>query len=339
MTVYRPITTKEALARGVSRQQLQREYDQITTSVWLPKREDGRPHTMRTRVLAHHRARPHKAFTSWAALTMHGLQWWVDDIPTVTLASAESRRSRKQPRGSLTPDEEVIPTETVLTTPDANEPTVQAVELTEALVSALRSIKKKNVTWYVVSIEEWSGEEIRAIQLIDAVRRLKRSLRFQEVELVARGRLHARWLRKVWNASDPGAESPMESVLRLIMAGVQIANYKPTWESQVPVFSDGGTDSRSPAGGRPWVTVIDLFCRALKIALFYDGAHHRVNQQFQWDTKVAAFLQSHGYVVLRVTSDMVRDSATLRTVVMQLMLRAMNERTGQNLLGSRSMVR
>jgi hypothetical protein len=85
-----------------------------------------------------------------------------------------------------------------------------------------------------------------------------------DVELLAdrhKGRRGIRRARTVLDLVDPGAESPQETWLRLVV----IRNDFPRPQTQVPLNDEFGV----------LVAVFDLGWEDMKIAMDYEGEHHR----------------------------------------------------------------
>lgn len=104
------------------------------------------------------------------------------------------------------------------------------------------------------------------------------------------GRLHGvRLARAALPWVRVGSDSRVETLLRraLVRAGL------PEPELQV-----------SPAPGAPFTA--DLAYREWRIALQYDGAHHRSPEQQARDARRDAWFQQHGWRVIRVTSEDLR---------------------------------
>ena len=107
---------------------------------------------------------------------------------------------------------------------------------------------------------------------------LRRTGRFKGVRL-AREALH---LVRV------GADSPPETELRLALIEAGL----PEPELQVP----GDPQDR-------FAPIVDLGYRAWRLALQYDGEHHRSREQQARDARRDGWLQDHGWRSLRLTAD------------------------------------
>ncbi|MEU5948285.1 DUF559 domain-containing protein [Micromonospora sp. NPDC047465] len=96
-------------------------------------------------------------------------------------------------------------------------------------------------------------------------------------------------LREVLALAEPLAESPMETRLRLLLldAGLPPATAQ--------------HDVRDAAGR--FVGRVDLAWPGLRVAVEYDGDHHRERTHFRQDVARLNALRAVGWVVLRFTAD------------------------------------
>ena len=89
---------------------------------------------------------------------------------------------------------------------------------------------------------------------------------------------------------DPGAESPQETWLRLLV----IRNGFPRPQTQIPVYDEFGV----------LVAVLDLGWEDMKIAMDYEGEHHRIDRRrFNHDIRKAEAVAELGWVDIRVTAE------------------------------------
>ena len=128
-----------------------------------------------------------------------------------------------------------------------------------------------------------------AVSAIDALANATR-LKVADVALLAdgnrrRGIPHA---RKVLELVDPGAESPKETWLRLLV----IRNGFPPPTTQIPVYDDYGV----------LVAVLDMGWEHIKLALDYEGEHHRNPVRFNKDIRRHDEVTGLGWLDIRVTS-------------------------------------
>ncbi|MBJ7341719.1 DUF559 domain-containing protein [Mycolicibacterium sp.] len=128
-----------------------------------------------------------------------------------------------------------------------------------------------------------------AIPLVDALCNATR-LRVADVLAVADAHPGARGvarLRKALTDVDGGAESPQESRLRLLITGGGL----PRPETQIAF---GDLHIRVDMGWRTW-----------KVAVEYDGIQHWTDRrQRSWDIERIALLEAAGWVVIRVSAEM-----------------------------------
>lgn len=112
-----------------------------------------------------------------------------------------------------------------------------------------------------------------------------------------RGARGIRQLRKVLALHDAGAQSPQETWLRLLV--IKAGFPKP--QTQIPVR----------AGRRTYY--LDMGWPDLKIAVEYDGDHHRTERsQFTWDIVRLEELAALGWIVIRIAAGTPRESIIAR---------------------------
>lgn len=129
------------------------------------------------------------------------------------------------------------------------------------------------------------------VVLGDAVLRRTRTDLDELVRVVraSRGRRGVRALREALPLLEPRTDSPMETRLRLLIVRAGL----PRPVANRDVLVDGG-----------WVARPDLSYPSLKIAIEYDGDHHRTDRQ-QWRNDKARrhVLEEDGWLVLEFTAD------------------------------------
>jgi hypothetical protein len=132
----------------------------------------------------------------------------------------------------------------------------------------------------------------RAVAAIDALARAT-DLKMADVELLAdryRGRRGIRRARVALSLVDAGAESPRESWLRLILLRAGF----PAPQTQIPVSDEYGQ----------LVAVLDMGWEQIKLAVEYDGDHHRTDRrQFNNDIRRAEVLTELDWIDVRVTAE------------------------------------
>ena len=131
----------------------------------------------------------------------------------------------------------------------------------------------------------------KAVAAIDALARATR-LRVADAESLAgryQGHRNIRRARAALKLVDAGAESPRETWLRLLLVE---AGY-PRPQTQIPVYGGYGE----------LVAVLDMGWDDIKVAVEYEGDHHRVDRrQFNKDIRRFESLTTDlGWIVVRVT--------------------------------------
>ncbi|EHB56140.1 hypothetical protein MycrhDRAFT_3334 [Mycolicibacterium rhodesiae JS60] len=100
-----------------------------------------------------------------------------------------------------------------------------------------------------------------------------------------------RRLRAAMKLADGGAESPRETQVRLLLIGAGL----PAPETQIEFFDDYGDV----------VIRVDMGWRRWQVAVEYDGVQHWADgKQRSWDIDRIAILDALGWVVVRVSADM-----------------------------------
>ena len=128
-----------------------------------------------------------------------------------------------------------------------------------------------------------------AVAGIDALARAI-EIKAADVELLARryaGRRGIAQAREAVDLFDPGAQSPKESWLRvvLIQAGL------PRPQTQIPVLNEFGSA----------IAYLDMGWEDVKVAVEYDGEQHRSDRrQYTWDVRRLEMLERLGWIVIRV---------------------------------------
>jgi hypothetical protein len=130
----------------------------------------------------------------------------------------------------------------------------------------------------------------RAVAAIDALARATH-LKTADVELLAeryKGRRGIRNARRVLDLVDPGAESPKETWLRLLV----IRHGFPRPQTQIPVYDEYGA----------LIAVLDMGWEEIKLALDHEGDHHRNPVRFNTDIRRHDSVTELGWTDIRVTS-------------------------------------
>lgn len=131
-----------------------------------------------------------------------------------------------------------------------------------------------------------------AVAIIDALARSTR-LEVPDIELFAQRYPGHRGIRKARTAIDlvdPGAESPKETWLRLLL--IRAGFPRPT--TQIPIYGDYGE----------LIAVLDMGWEEIKVGVDYEGGHHRLSaRQFGHDIRRAEMVAKRGWIDVRITKD------------------------------------
>ena len=146
----------------------------------------------------------------------------------------------------------------------------------------------------------------RRLNLKDAVKRIDAlmnatQLKVVEIESVIEGHPGVRGigkLRKTLSLVDGGAESPYESLTRLMLVGAGL----PRPQTQLPVFDEFGFV----------VAYLDMGWPEYRVGVEFDGAQHWTDaRQRSRDVERLADLEALGWTIIHVSSDMLRTSAVV----------------------------
>jgi hypothetical protein len=146
----------------------------------------------------------------------------------------------------------------------------------------------------------------KAVAAIDALARATH-LKMADVESLAqryKGRRGIRNARAAIDLVDPGAESPRETWLRLLLIRAGF----PRPQTQIPVYGEYGV----------LVAVIDMGWEDIKVGADYEGDHHRTSRRrFNNDIRRAEAVTELGWIDVRVTiedceQDIIRSVAAAR---------------------------
>lgn len=130
-----------------------------------------------------------------------------------------------------------------------------------------------------------------AVAAIDALARATK-LKIADVDVLVQryaGRRGIKNARAALDLVDPGAESPRETGLRLMLIRAGF----PRPQTQIPVYDEYGV----------LVAILDLGWEDIKVAADYDGDHHRTDRnRFYHDIRRAETITELGWIDVRVTS-------------------------------------
>lgn len=329
MPTVTPQIRSELRASGtVSDWKLRHRYVQVAFNVVVPMPEDGHDpdsfggfgSDVMVRALAHHLLRPDAVLGGWGAAAAHGLRPdWADHAPVVLLSGNKHRRSAVTAEAARVPMYPVIqplPENVEVTSPVAGYPNLRVVTPPVAAAQCLWTILTSRHEWWVHDVPGMTRKEVRAVQFIDAFAQCTWITRAEILEASA-GLVNRKELAPLLDIADDGAQSPMETVMRLMVRDLLPAPY--SWTSQTRVDLEPGAP-----GSWPRHTLPDLGCRELKIAVYYDGAHHLSHSQTDVDFDQFLALRDLGWEVLRFTKHHLRTPGELRELVMNVIRRALS---------------
>jgi AbiEi antitoxin C-terminal domain len=252
---------REALGDGLKRHDLRRWYKPIFRGVYIPKWSTPSLHdrvvgawltSNRTGVIA-----------GVAASALHGADW-VDDTEPIEILVDDRRR---QPgllvrTDRLADDEVTMHGELPVTTPARTAFDLGRYQKRSAAIARLDALMRA---------APFSADDVSMSMH-----------RYGPVRGV-------RQLRELLPLVDPGAESPKESWLRLLL----IDNGFPIPETQIPVGD----------GDEPFA-FLDMGWRHIQLAVEYDGDHHRTDRpQYVKDMRRLPRIQRCGWEVIRVIAE------------------------------------
>ncbi|OHW76315.1 hypothetical protein [Mycobacterium avium] len=262
----------DAVRRGtLSRHRLRAQFRAIYPDIYLPAHA---ARSLRTRSVAAWLWSGRRGVRAGlAAAALHGSSWIDDDEPIELIW-----RNPHPPAGVITRNQRLEPDEITR---------VAGLPVTTPARTAFDLARQRP-----------RGE---AVARLDA---LMRATPFStaEVLMLAERRPRARGLRKLRAALplvDPGAASPKETWLRLLLIDAGI----PVPATQIPVQQN-------------WrlIAVLDMGWEDYLVAAEYDGDHHRTNRrQYARDQARLRTLQKLGWIVVRVIAEDKPDDVVRRT--------------------------
>jgi hypothetical protein len=260
MTSYELFIGSEAVKSGTLRKhQLRSRFRRVLPDVYAPR--DHRL-TLRDRTMAAWLwSQRQGVLASLTAAAWHGSKW-VDERLPVELVWSNAR----PPRGVRTYDMTLLPGEA-------------------QMVAGVRVTTPRR-TAFDIGSRQPTGT---AVAHLDALMRAT-GTKVGEVREVADHHRGARGLRQLETALDlvdPGAQSPKETWLRLLL--IRAGLPRPT--TQIPVM----------AANAAQVYHLDMGWEDLMVAVEYDGEHHRLDRwQYTRDIHRREALDRLGWIVIRV---------------------------------------
>ncbi|CAN5168989.1 hypothetical protein BH11ACT7_BH11ACT7_28990 [soil metagenome] len=261
MATSRPMTRvfvgSEAVAAGrVTKYQLAKDYQRVLPDIYAPKGDLSLDDSIRA---AWKWSRGKGIISGITASAWHGAKW-VDAGAPVELNLV----NRKRPPGVILRNDTIFDDE----------------------VTIRRGIAVTTLARTAFDLARHGGE-FDSVARLDA---LARAARFDHADVlgVARRHPHVRGLRQVpivLDKSDPGAESPQETYLRLTLINAGF----PRPQTQIPVCR---------ANGRRYF--LDMGWPELMVAVEYDGEHHRTDRlSYVSDVARSEYLAAAGWIVIR----------------------------------------
>ncbi|MGE2715848.1 hypothetical protein ACQI4L_17465 [Mycolicibacterium litorale] len=256
-----PFIGSAALAAGtLSRHTLRTRYVAVHHDVYVPK--DTEMTAVVRAKAAWLRTRGHGVLAGFSASAVHGARW-IDPGRPATVIDTNRRRTRGiEVWAGLIDDDEIC--------------VVDGIRVTTPLRTAVDLARRYPLD--------------TAVTAIDALARARR-LRVEDIAAATDrpGRHRMKRAREAIALVDPGAESPKETWLRLVIVRAGF----PRPETQVPVYNEYGV----------LIGEVDLGWRDVRIAAEYEGKHHRMSRTaFDKDIRRMDELLEQGWAVLRFTA-------------------------------------
>jgi hypothetical protein len=256
-----PFVGSEAIAAGhVTRAQLRSRYRPIYRGIYVPR---GYEVALRERIAGAYLASPGAVIAGLAASAVHGAKWVGDEVPVEVVAAGRRQRGL------------IVRTETLA---DDEVTTVAGIRVTTPARTAFDLARHL--------------PRDKAVARIDALMNA-RQFSLEEVSLLARRHRGARGLRRLRVALplvDGGAESPMETWLRLLFIDAGLP--RPT--TQFVIRDERGN----------YVRRIDMCWEEFRVGAEYDGEQHLTSRgQYVRDVQVNRVLQRLGWNVIHVIKE------------------------------------
>ena len=266
-----PFIGSEALACGhVTRHRLRTRYRAVFPNVYVAN--DVEPSLERRIAAAWLWAGRAATIVGAAAAALHGARWIPDDVP-VELNHPNTR----PPRGVLTRRDALLCGETQ--------------------VIGGRAVTTPERTAFDIGRR---GAVHSAVVRLDALARAT-GFKVDDVLRIAKCHPHSPGLRRLESALqlvDPGAQSPRESYLRLLLIDAGL----PRPQTQIPVLGDDGIP----------VAYLDLGWEEHMVAVEYEGGlgapparggHRTDRRQYVKDIRRMEMLERMGWVIVRVVAE------------------------------------
>ena len=271
-----PFIGSEALADGsLTRHALRRDFTALHKDVYVANGTTMTP-TLRAKA-CWLRSRRRGVLAGFSASALHGARWIDASRPAAIIDS-----NRRRTRGATAWADRIEDDEICV---------IDGMRVTTPARTALDIACRYPVDTAVAAIEDLA----RATHL-----------KMADVDLLAhryRGRRGIRDARIALDLVDPGAGSPRETSLRLLLIRAGF----PRPQTQIPVYNEFGV----------LIAVIDMGWEDIMVGADYEGDHHRSPHQFSKDVRRFEQITEIGWIDIRVTSrdteaDIVRRIAAAR---------------------------
>ncbi|OBH76264.1 hypothetical protein A5682_24665 [Mycobacterium mantenii] len=257
-----PFIGSEAVAAGITtHNQLRRRYTRVFRDVYVPE------HTELSPAIRAHAAwlwsRRRGVIAGFSAAALHGSNWVDANRPVDIIHDNRHVLAGLQVWGDRLASDEIEMIDGIAVTTDART----ALDL---------------ACWYPLTT---------AVAALDDLARAT-EFKSADVELLMarqRGRRGLERARVALDLVDPGAQSPKETWLRLVL--VQAGLPRP--QTQIPIYDEFGDT----------VAYLDMGWDEVKVAVEYDGEQHRNNRrQYTWDLRRLEMVERRGWIVVRVVA-------------------------------------
>ncbi|WP_353357431.1 hypothetical protein [Mycobacterium sp.] len=271
-----PFIGSEAVAAGVmTRHALRRGYIALHQDVYIAKDTEISP-IVRAKA-CWLRSKRRGILAGFSASALHGARWIDPARPAAVIDTNRRRTRRVNVWADRIEDDEIC--------------VIDGMRVTNPARTALD-----------IACRYSEGTAVAAIDALARATRLKRA----DVEPLLdryRGRHGIRNARVALDLVDPGAESPRETWLRLLLIRAGF----PRPRTQIPVYNEFAV----------LIAVLDMGWEDIMVALDYEGDHHRAPRQFSKDIRRYEEVTEVGWIDIRVTSrdteaDIIRRVAAAR---------------------------
>jgi very-short-patch-repair endonuclease len=209
-------------------------------------------------------SRERGVITGRAAAAMHGAQWVRDDAPIELIW-----KSYDTPDGIIARDDHFLYDDVV----EKNGMAVATIP--RCAYDLGRHLPRNEAVIHLDALARATG--LRAEHVVPVIARYK-------------GARHIRRLRTAIDLMDGGAQSPKESLLRLLL--IDAGFRRPA--TQIPVHDEYGTP----------IAFLDMGWEDVKIAVEYDGDQHRSDRrQYVWDERRLRLIRERGYLHVKVIAE------------------------------------